>query len=256
MGAALSAEEEEVAVSLRKACEKGDHFAIARLLRTTRKGPGGPVDAVDWSRSKGNALSSSPAHYAARYGHDKCLELLLEHGADLGVVDFRGFSPVHEVCLGKRKLSTMVILVKKARCDVNAKNPADGWTAAHICAHDDCPELLEFIFKCGGYIDSRTRRDYATPLHLAAARRNFRCCEIALRFGASANELDSHGNPPLPSTELAVAIAERDSVFAAARASGSPPFRPCIEPNLLSVEYYTRHTDCVTVVLPSPSQNP
>jgi len=231
MGAALSSEEEIHALSLRKACEKGDHFELARLLRQTPRGPGGVVDSVDWR--SGGSMRSSPAHYAARNGHDKCLELLIEHGANVGIKDFRGFSPIHEVCMGKRKSSTLQLLTKKGRCDINVKNPNDGWTSVHICAHDNAPELLEIILKNGGYVNSRTRRDYATPLHLAAARRNFKCVEILLIHGALETDLDSHQNPPHPSAELVQAIEERDRL----RQNQKLP-RSYLEPDLLSLEYY------------------
>ena len=229
-------EEEVMALAIRRACERGDHFELSRLLRQVRRGPGGPSDAVDWSwRSKGNSvLCSTPAHYCARNGNDKCLELLMEHGASVMVVDFRGFTPVHEVCLGKRRLSTLGLLLKKARCDVNAKNPQDGWTPAHICAHDDGPELLEFCLRNGAFVNSRTRIDSATPLHLACQRRNWRCVALLLQFGASELALDSHSNPPAPSPELSAAIEERDREAAARKAAGQPPIRPCLEPDLLS----------------------
>ena len=239
MGAALSVEEEVMALAIRRACEKGDHFELSRLLRQTRRGPGGPCDAVDWNwKQRANStLCSSPAHYAARNGHDRCLELLIDHGASVTVVDFRGFNPLHEVCMGKRKFSTIQLL-RKNHCDVNAKNPQDGWSAAHICAHDNAPELLEALLRVGAHVDARTRLDYATPLHLAAQRRNWRCVALLLQYGAPIGALDSHKNPPAPSPEFTAAVEERDRQTAARMAEGKPPLLPYLEPDPLSFNYY------------------
>lgn len=240
MGNALftSEIEKEQALHIRKACEKGDHFELARLLRIVRRGPGSPVDAIEWDwKNKGNALCSSAAHYAARGGHDKCLELLLQHGAGCHNADFRGFYLVHEVCLGKRKISTMMLL-KKAGANLNIRNYKDGWNAAHICAHDNAPELLEYILRSGGYVNAKTRLDQATPLHLACKRRNVKCMQLLILFGADPKELDLKKEPPISSIELSAAVAEAARVAEERATSGLPPLLPHLEPDPLRIEYY------------------
>lgn len=231
MGNGLSVEEQEQALQLRVACEKGDHFELQRLLQHVRKGPNSPADNIDWNyKTKSNIKCSSPAHYAARGGHDKCLELLLEHGALCNQVDWRGFAPSHENCMGKRKISTMKLLLRRGGCEVNQKNRLDGWTCAHICAHDDAPELLEFVLRENAYVDSRTKIDCATPLHLACKRGHSRCMQVLIAHGADENALDAHSRPPLSSIVLVGFLTERERERQARRARGDPPLSPNNEP--------------------------
>lgn len=232
MGGSLSLEEQEQALQLRVACDKGDHFELQRLLQSVRKGPNSPADNIDWGYKQhpNNRKCSSPAHYAARGGHDKCLELLLDHGALCNLVDWRGFAPSHEACMGKRKISTMKLLLRRGGCDVNKKNDLDGWTCAHICAHDDAPELLEFLMREKAYIDSRTKIDRATPLHLACKRGHSRCMQVLINHGADENALDGHMNPPLSSVVLVGFLTEREREKQHRRARGEPPTLPNNEP--------------------------
>ena len=253
----LSDDEKAQALLIRKACEKGDHFELARLLRTCRRGPGSPCDAIDWEnwRTKGSALCSSAVHYAARGGHDKCLELLFEHGANMHQYDFRGFTPVHEVCLGKRKISTLAYLIKACKCSINVKNASDYWTPVHIAANDNAPELLEFILQNGGWVDSRTRNGSSTPLHLSTKNRAWKCGALLIKYGASEKDTDSQGNPPTQSPEIMAAIRLRETEAENRRTQGLPPLPPQnLEPNPLSVGYYACAIQAINPFPPAQTQ--
>jgi hypothetical protein len=50
---------------------------------------------VDWAQPNNRAIA---AHAAAEFGNDKCLSLLISHGANMSKLDKIGWAPIHIAC--------------------------------------------------------------------------------------------------------------------------------------------------------------
>src|SRR6266536_4047237 len=66
-------------------------------------------------------------HWAALYGQEKVMELLLAEKADVNSLDEDGFTPLHWAATFNQSDAAKVLLANKA--DTNLKVPKYGWTA-------------------------------------------------------------------------------------------------------------------------------
>lgn len=112
-------------------CVNGSAARINGLLRAAP----GLVAARD-------AAQHTPLHMAAFFGNEAVVKALIEHGADVDAVDFKGWTPLHwAAAYGQRK---GVELLLAAGADVNARTTV-GRTPLHAAAanlHRDIAEVL------------------------------------------------------------------------------------------------------------------
>jgi len=143
---------------------------------------GTPLNATD-------AAGRTPLHYAAREGHVRIIDWLLEHGASIRIADKLGDAPLHaaarrfrvdaitrliergaDVNSRNARQETPLLLLAASTADgnevdsalvaaakvliahgadVNARG-ADGQTAATVAAKNEHPKLTELLRKSGG----------------------------------------------------------------------------------------------------------
>ncbi|GAB0088274.1 Transient receptor potential channel pyrexia [Sergentomyia squamirostris] len=105
--------------------------------------------------------TETPLHVAASLGYDKCMKLLLEHGADV------------RSQFGKRRL-----------------------TALHLAAEDDYTECVRLLLDAGAKIDVRNNLDQ-TPLILACLGQATSTLELLIKRGADVNTVYKDGRTAL-----------------------------------------------------------
>ena len=121
-------------------------------------------------------MSRTPAHAAAEFNHPEVLELLLETGVNMNVVEREGYPPLHLACRAGAT-DAAILLARSPKVRVDQKMGAlswvgGGWTAADIAASAGHPELARMM---SAWIQQRRTRTGAgntePPLHAPLAGR-------------------------------------------------------------------------------------
>ncbi|XP_030001704.1 ankyrin repeat and SOCS box protein 12a [Sphaeramia orbicularis] len=134
----------------------------------------------------------TPLRTAAALGHLRCLELLLEHGAEIDSLDVKAQTPLFTAVSGKH-LDCVVALLKSG-ADPNGSqynNCSPVLTAAREGDVDVLRELLRF----GAEVDVRPKvPDWASnatacrgPLYISAVYGHLDCFKLLLLHGANPN---------------------------------------------------------------------
>ncbi|XP_026185739.1 ankyrin repeat and SOCS box protein 12a [Mastacembelus armatus] len=134
----------------------------------------------------------TPLRTAAALGHLKCLELLLEHGAEIDSLDVKAQTPLFTAVSGKH-LDCVVALLK-AGADPNGSqynNCSPVLTAAREGDVDVLRELLEY----GAEVDVKPKvPEWASsatacrgPLYISAVYGHLDCFKLLLLHGADPN---------------------------------------------------------------------
>ncbi|EDO46099.1 predicted protein, partial [Nematostella vectensis] len=141
-------------------------------------------------------------HYAARYGNEKCIELLLKSGAKLNVPQRYGWRPIHEAAMnghtecvrmllrygshanaktGKTirnmtplhyaarmgHLDCAVRMLMERGIDLEAVY-RDGWRLIHVASDNGRVKVLVTLLDAGVDIESKTYERRLTAVHVAA----------------------------------------------------------------------------------------
>ncbi|XP_061542098.1 ankyrin repeat and SOCS box protein 12b [Phycodurus eques] len=178
-------EDNALSQSLNNAVSSDNIFLLAQLLSqesyrrsiNSRSGWGVPV---------------TPLRTAAALGHLKCLELLLEHGAEVDSLDVKAQTPLFSAVSGKH-LDCVVALLK-AGADPNGSqhnNSSPVLTAAREGDVDILQELLRF----GAEVDVRPKGpEWASnatacrgPLYISAVYGHLDCFKLLLLHGTNPN---------------------------------------------------------------------
>ncbi|XP_014860858.1 PREDICTED: ankyrin repeat and SOCS box protein 12 [Poecilia mexicana] len=134
----------------------------------------------------------TPLRTAAALGHLKCLEVLLEHGAEIDVLDVKAQTPLFTAVSGKHLDCVAALL--KAGADPNGSqynNCSPVLTAAREGDVDTLRELLRF----GAEVDVRPKvPEWASnatscrgPLYISAVYGHLSCFKLLLLHGANPN---------------------------------------------------------------------
>ena len=207
-----------------KASECGFYDCMVKLIDK-----GANVNAFNKEESNSTALLR-----AAYHGDDRCVELLIQSGADVNLGDMNGMTALHEACggdlfLAPGKFRCMELLIK-AGANVNAVDNELGNTPLHWAVECDrslncvqfllhsgadvnvqnvygrtvlmnasrlgCPADVKEFIAAGADVNTHNHDGHAA-LIIAAAQGSFECVEALLEAGASVNSADNMGNTPL-----------------------------------------------------------
>lgn len=159
------------------------------LVSTVLAGMG----TVDYHRDpKGLGLM----HYAAQRGHGAMIDLLIAHGATLGIVTWQGQTPLHLAVTTQSDATAATARLLRARPDVNRRDLLDRTPLYLAAASGAPPAVLELLLSAGAKADRPGDHDL-TPLLLVVARRDFASMEVLLRHGADPNQRDRDGRTVL-----------------------------------------------------------
>ncbi|XP_013384855.1 ankyrin repeat and protein kinase domain-containing protein 1-like [Lingula anatina] len=176
------------AVDLFKAAKKGDMQRLTNLLRD------GTLD-VNKIDLLGGACT--PLHMAAQHGATQCVQLLLQHGADPNIQDWRGRTPLHwAVELGATQC---VQLLLQHGADPNIQD-GEGSKPLHMAARQDATQCLQLLLQHGADPNIQSKSigrqtllmgaGRRSPLHWAAQRGATQCIQLLLQHGADPNIQD------------------------------------------------------------------
>ena len=131
---------------------------------------------------------------AAKVGHVKCVQTLLEAGADVNTVDILGNTPISESAAFDR-VECLKLLVKEG-ADVNIRNKAgDTPLLRAMYQLNRCVELLVEI---GADLDVVVADDQMESLLIKAAKVGHeKCVEILTKAGTDVNTIDAYGKTPI-----------------------------------------------------------
>ncbi|MED6264342.1 hypothetical protein CHARACLAT_013856 [Characodon lateralis] len=129
---------------------------------------------------------------AAALGHLKCLELLLEHGAEIDILDVKAQTPLFTAVSGKH-LDCVVALLK-AGADPNGSH-YNNCSPVLTAAREGDVETLRELLRFGGEVDVRPKvppwASNATacrgPLYISAVYGHLGCFKLLLLHGANPN---------------------------------------------------------------------
>ena len=170
--------EVEGELALLHAAIRGDFKTIEKLIKS-----GICVDAKEYNKLLFYASKNyvTPLQLATMHGHDKCVQLLIDYGADVNAKDLFGFTALHlAACNGAHSILKLLL---RARADCSAPLKFSYCVPLKISVGTGCCKIPHL----GG----------TTPLHLAAATNNVNCVKELIRYGADFNAVDEHGRTSL-----------------------------------------------------------
>ncbi|XP_026834126.1 alpha-latrotoxin-Lt1a isoform X2 [Drosophila erecta] len=139
-----------------------------------------------------DAELATPLHYAACWGHEECVRILLEHNAPINVVNSEGYAPLH---VGAGFAGVTKLLIKHGAL-VNAKTLSDGKTALHVAIESKSAESARLLLQTNININD-TDDDGETPLMTAIACSMLDVAQELVKRGARINLQDKQSHTAL-----------------------------------------------------------
>jgi hypothetical protein len=158
-------------------------------LQTMLRQPGLDVNFIE----PNNGVTATYA--AAQHGNDKCLLLLISHGADMSKVDKEGSAPIHAACENGRYACLEVLA--DAGADLNIPTVDEfGSTPVFMCCINGHVNCLALLSARGADVRSA---DYhgANPAHIASQRGQLKCLQLLAKRGVDLSKKHRDGYTPL-----------------------------------------------------------
>ena len=123
-----------------------------------------------------NILSSTPLEIAVIHGCKECVQILIDHGADINAQSDRTTSDAFSttplmLSIAREATAVTELLIRHPRCDINAVDLFTGMTALHRAADIGDIHIVKLLLEngaCANPVD----QDLATPLLLAVNERH------------------------------------------------------------------------------------
>ncbi|CAG2228881.1 ANK [Mytilus edulis] len=136
----------------------------------------------------------TPLHYAASYGKNLIVKLLLKNDSSINAKDYNNVTPLMLSCYNEHMDVSKILLDKDA--DINCANDY-GWSALHIASFKGLIVIVELILKRNcKTLDSKISTG-ATPLYLACEIGNDVIALTLLQNNAEVNCGTGTGSTPL-----------------------------------------------------------
>uniref|UniRef100_A0A8C0FKL1 Ankyrin repeat domain-containing protein 26 n=1 Tax=Bubo bubo TaxID=30461 RepID=A0A8C0FKL1_BUBBB len=126
---------------------------------------------------------------AAQCQQEKCVAILLEHGADPNLADADGNTALHLAVLSANTAIAGLLLEHNASIDAQNK---EGYTPLLLAVSEHHEEIVEFLLKKGADVHARDQCE-RTPLMTAASGGELNLIKVLLRYGADVSHKDTNG---------------------------------------------------------------
>ncbi|XP_024875378.1 serine/threonine-protein phosphatase 6 regulatory ankyrin repeat subunit B-like [Temnothorax curvispinosus] len=149
----------------------------------------------------------TPLYCAAKSGHKKISELLIERGAEINAKTNNNLTPLHTAAMNGQ-INIVNLLIKSKKTEVDAITD-DGSTPLHLAAFIGHIDIVKSLIESKkAKVDAITVHDN-TPLHLAACNGHKDIVDLLITKGAKVNAITNDGNTPL---HIAAAKGHKDIV--------------------------------------------
>ncbi len=148
----------------------------------------GDVDAVDLLLQHGalpnicTPTEISPLHRAIEGRDYRCVQLLVQHGANVSHKNIRGRTPLHYSCRVSDGGQVCALLLLQPGIEVDAEDHGGSRAIHEAVIHQKLPQL-ELLRDHGAEINCLTRSGNS-PLHLAVAQNDTAMAKVLLDAGA------------------------------------------------------------------------
>jgi len=154
-----------------------------------KKVPTGMINEVDNDQM-------SALHWGAFHGNHKHIELLLDAGADMALVDKEGKRPIHWTSGNKHKKAAAKLLERDPGMVEHVDN--EGRTVLHLAIADSSTDVVKVVVKHCTATDRQATLSVPdamnrTPLHWAAVLGNAEVAGLLLRSGSDWTSKDENG---------------------------------------------------------------
>ena len=119
----------------------------------------------------------SDFHKAAGAGNIEVVKQHLAAGADVNAIDRRGWTPLHQADVRKKR--------------------SGGWTPLHYAAYWGGKEIAELLIAKGASVNAKGGTGGGTPLHKAAWHGHKEIAELLIAKGVDVNATDMYRRTPL-----------------------------------------------------------
>eukprot|EP00794_Sanderia_malayensis_P004801 gene4801-5428_t len=166
-------------------------------------GASGYCDIVDMLVRKYNASldvvainKRTPLHLAALNGQLEMVGKLLELKADPNSTDANGYTPLHVAAEDNHPQVVRMFINHSPSLIFQANK--DGNTCAHIAAANGSLKVMKALVQCDKTsVNTRNKRNYETPMHLAASGGHYDLMQFLMEKGGSLEDEDKEGMTPL-----------------------------------------------------------
>ena len=141
-----------------------------------------------------NAHKGCTLHWAALFGCDDIVQLLLKRGVNAHEKARGDYTALHFAA--RRGSPRVVSLLLAASIDVNVPDKYHGTTPLHWAAETGNVAMAKYLIAKGAAVNAKGWYD-RTPLHIAAQKRSVEFAKLLLDNGADVNARDDEGHTPL-----------------------------------------------------------
>jgi len=155
------------------------HTDIVRLILQTAERSNADTIIVNHEDSSQEA----PVHVASRIGSLDILELLVEHGANLGLVDGRGRTCLHCSAQSGQDECLLFILDNLAEDYILEVRCYDGYTPLHVAIRSNKIECVKVLLQAGADVTAESSN--GSCFNMASKQRSDRIMSLLLEYDIS-----------------------------------------------------------------------
>jgi hypothetical protein len=151
-----------------------------------------PALDVDWAAPD---TGSTAAYAAVQKGNDKCLSMLISHGANMSKFNNEGWAAIHAACEHGRYACLEILANAGAELNLPTTD-RQGDTPVILCCqygHVNCLALLSARGADTSIIDNYGN----APAHIASTFGHLKCLQLLAKRGVDLSKKDSSGLTPL-----------------------------------------------------------
>lgn len=183
----------------------------------------------------------TPINAAAGEGHTETVRVLLEAGADINIPNIYGCTPLNSAA-SENHHSIVQLLIDSKKCDINGTN-IYGWSSLKLAASEGHEEVVRILLDNNARVDICDEEGFS-PLHASAKEGHATITEMLIDAGADINHMSARAWTPLNSAvsedkwETTKVLLEAGADFDIANGYGCKPLNYAISKEFVGCLYY------------------